>query len=49
MKILRHMVPGKKAYIGQLEMLVAAFMTEALQTDMLAGRSAVFWIDSLSV
>ena len=39
------MVPGKKAYIGQLEMLVAAFMIE---TDMLAGRSAVFWIDSLS-
>jgi hypothetical protein len=45
---IRHMVPGKKTYIGQLECLGAEFFLETMPADRLAGRSAIFWIDNLS-
>ena len=47
-KVLRHMVPGKQTYIGQLECLAAEFVLETMPADRLVGRSAIFWIDNLS-
>lgn len=47
-KTLRYMVPGKKTYIGQLEILAAEFFLETMPADRLRGRSAMFWIDNLS-
>ena len=46
--VLRHMVPGKKTYIGQLEALAAASVLETLPTEVTAGRSAIMWIDNLA-
>ena len=46
--VIRHMVPGKKTYIGQLECLAAEFFLETMPADRLAGRSAIFWIDNLA-
>ena len=46
--VLRHMVPGKKTYIGQLEALAAASVLETLPEKVTAGRSAIMWIDNLA-
>ena len=46
--VIRHMVPGKKTYIGQLEALAAASVLETLPESMTKGRNAIMWIDNLS-
>jgi len=48
LETIKHMVPGKKTYIGQLECLAAEFFLETMPADRLVGRSAMFWIDNLS-
>ena len=48
LKTIKLMVPGKKTYIGQLEMLAEMFVLESLPAEVLVGRSAMFWIDNLS-
>ena len=45
---IRHMVPGKKTYIGQLEAAAAASVLETLPPDMLQDRQVMMWIDNLS-
>ena len=48
LQVLRHLVPGKLTYIGQLEALAAEFFLETMPSYRLLDRSAIFWIDNLS-
>ena len=45
---IRHFVPGKKTYIGQLEALAAAAVYFNLPDDALRGREVIHWIDNQS-
>jgi len=47
-KTSRDMVPGKKTYTGQFEILAAEFVLGTMPADRLHGRSAMFWIDNVS-
>ena len=47
MDVFVQMVPGKKTYIGQLELLAAAATLYSLPDDILRGRRAYFWIDNM--
>ena len=57
--VIRHMVPGKKTYIGQLECLAAEFFLDTMPADRLIDRDLlvrlcnaqnlpIFWIDNLA-
>ena len=46
--VIRMMVPGKKTYIGQLEVLAATAVLSSMPTDRLFGRNSLFWIDNLA-
>ena len=46
--VLRHMVPGKKTYIGQLEALAAECVLETLPASVLKEREVMWWIDNLA-
>jgi len=47
MDVFAQMVPGKKTYIGQLELLAAAATIYSLPDEILRGRRAYFWIDNM--
>ena len=47
-EVIRMMVPGKKTYIGQLEVLAATAVLSSMPDDRLLGRNSLLWIDNLA-